>query len=124
MYDSRRFWYRKSLQLSGIVDYGISGPPYGCKRSKKIRPILLMVSTDPTNTASKTVKSSYTYDPQGNVLTEYRSGAGGMGGVNLVHTYDALNRLTGTTGDKGYAAHSYEYDSLGNLVYSKESRKQ
>ena len=46
-----------------------------------------------------------------------------MDRFNLTHTYDALNRLTGTTGDQGYRAHSYSYDSLGNLVYEQIHNK-
>jgi YD repeat-containing protein len=42
-----------------------------------------------------------------------------MDRYNLTHTYDALNRLTKTTGDRGYVTHTYQYDSLGNLVFEK-----
>jgi YD repeat-containing protein len=35
--------------------------------------------------------------------------------------YDALNRLTKTTGLWGYKEHTYEYDSLGNLLYEKNA---
>ena len=38
---------------------------------------------------------------------------------DLTHEYDALNRLTHTTGLWGYKEHTYSYDSLGNLVYEK-----
>jgi YD repeat-containing protein len=62
---------------------------------------------------------AYSYDPQGNILNEYRSGAGGQEKYDYTHTYDALNRLTKTTGLWGYKEHTYEYDSLGNLVYEK-----
>ena len=79
--------------------------------------MLTQTSTDPTNNVSKTVTHTYTYDAQGNVLTEFRNGANGMERFNLTHTYDALNRLTGTTGDQGYKAHTYTYDSLGNMTY-------
>ena len=71
----------------------------------------------PDHFTNHSVEHLYTYDPEGNVLTEYRSGAGGQDRFNLVHTYDALNRLTKTTGDQGYKAHTYTYDSLGNLTY-------
>ena len=92
--------------------------------------LLRQFTTDPSGAPNKAIESAYTYDANGNVLTEYRDGAlakdgldssmHGMGRYNLTHTYDALDRLTGTTGDKGYAAHTYEYDSLGNLVYEKD----
>jgi len=42
---------------------------------------------------------------------------------NLVHSYDALNRLTGTTGDQGFRNRTYQYDSLGNLIYELEHNK-
>jgi YD repeat-containing protein len=73
-------------------------------------------TTDPSSAANKAVERTYSYDPQGNILTEYRNGVHGMDRYNLAHTYDALNRLTGTTGDQGYKAHAYSYDSLGNLI--------
>ena len=68
-------------------------------------------------------RHQYSYDAQGNIVTEYRSGANGMDRFNLTHTYDALNRLTGTTGDQGYRAHAYTYDSLGNLIYEQVHNK-
>ena len=85
--------------------------------------LLRQYSTDPSNAANKSVEHLYTYDAQGNVLTEYRSGSHGMGRFNLTHTYDALNRLTKTTGDQGYKSHEYTYDSLGNLTYEKIHNK-
>ena len=81
--------------------------------------LLRQYAEDPTKTASKSTEHKYTYDPEGNILNEYRSGAGGQDKYDLTHTYDALNRLTQTTGQWGYATHTYEYDSLGNLVYEK-----
>jgi len=53
------------------------------------------------------VERTYAYDPQGNVVKEYRGGTHGMERYNLTHTYDALNRLTGTTCDHGFKAHAY-----------------
>lgn len=85
--------------------------------------LLRQVSTDPTQTASKTITHTYTYDAQGNMLTEYRSGAGGQEQFNLNHTYDALNQLISTTGNQGYKAHTYTYDSLGNLTYEQIANK-
>ena len=78
---------------------------------------------NPTNTPSKTITHRYTYDAQGNIKTEFRSGAGGQPRFNLTHSYDALNRLTGTTGDQGYSTRAYEYDSLGNLIYERVHNK-
>ncbi|MCL1810572.1 MAG: hypothetical protein FWG42_12525, partial [Clostridiales bacterium] len=61
------------------------------------------------------------YDPQGNILNEARSGAGDQDKFDYTHTYDALNRLTKTSGLWGYKEHTYEYDSLGNLLYEKNA---
>ena len=76
---------------------------------------------------NKAIEWLYGYDPEGNIISEYRDGAlkslgidssmHGMERYNLKHTYDALNRLTSTNGDNGYKAHNYSYDSLGNLTY-------
>ena len=76
---------------------------------------------DPTRTPSKEILHTYTYDPEGNIINETRSGAGGQEKYDLTHTYDALNRLTRTTGLWGYKERTYEYDSLGNLVYEKNA---
>ena len=46
-----------------------------------------------------------------------------MDRYNLTHTYDALNRLTSTTGDQGYKNRAYTYDSLGNLIYEQVQNK-
>ena len=72
--------------------------------------------------AAGAIEWLYTYDASGNILTEYRDGGGSAHGLdryNLEHTYDALNRLIKTTGDRGYVTHTYQYDSLGNLVFEK-----
>ena len=89
--------------------------------------LLRQYTTDPSNEQNKAIEWLYSYDPEGNILTEYRDGElkkfgldssrHGMERYNLTHTYDALNRLTSTTGDQGYKAHVYTYDSLGNLTY-------
>jgi len=79
--------------------------------------LLTQVATDPTNKPSKTITHTYAYDAQGNITNETRSGAGGQDKYDLTHTYDKLNRLTGTTGLWGYKSHAYTYDSLGNLTY-------
>ena len=89
--------------------------------------LLRQYTTDPPNDQDKTIEWLYSYDPQGNIVIEYRdsgSASDGSGGsmhgmdrFNLEHTYDTLNRLTSTTGDKGYKERTYEYDSLGNLTY-------
>ncbi|MCL2164827.1 MAG: DUF6531 domain-containing protein [Oscillospiraceae bacterium] len=95
--------------------------------------LIRQLATDPSMALNKAVETLYTYDPQGNILSEYRDGAlkqlgegssmHGMERFNLVHTYDSLNRLTSTTGDQGYKAHNYTYDSLGNLIYEQIHNK-
>jgi len=80
-------------------------------------------SEAPSGKTNDSIEHKYTYDQQGNVKTEFRSGAGGQDRFNLIHTYDVLNRLTGTTGDQGYKARSYSYDSLSNLVYEQVHNK-
>ena len=60
--------------------------------------LLTQTATDPTNTPSKAITHTYAYDQNGNIASEARSGAGGQEKFDLTHTYDALNRLTGTTG--------------------------
>jgi len=78
---------------------------------------------DPSNMTNKAVEHLFSYDPNGNVLTEARSGAHGMDKYDLTHTYDALNRLTLTTGLWGYKDHQYIYDSLGNLIRERIHNK-
>ncbi|MCL1982493.1 MAG: hypothetical protein FWG53_05285, partial [Clostridiales bacterium] len=52
----------------------------------------------PDQKTNHSVEHKYSYDPNGNVLTEFRSGAGGQDGFSLAHSYDGLNRLVKTTG--------------------------
>jgi len=65
----------------------------------------------------------FSYDPNGNILTESRTGAHGLNKYSLTHTYDALNRLTLTTGLWGYKDHEYAYDTLGNLTRERIHNK-
>ena len=79
--------------------------------------LLRQYATDPSKEADKAIEWLYSYDAAGNIITEYRDGElakydlsssiHGMDRYNLTHTYDALNRLTSTTGDQGYKAHVY-----------------
>jgi len=85
--------------------------------------LLTQITTDPTNTPSKTSTHRYTYDAKGNIITEFRSGTSGQERFNLVHSYDALNRLIGTRGDQGFRNRTYQYDSLGNLIYELDHNK-
>jgi RHS repeat-associated protein len=81
--------------------------------------LLTQLARDPSDKVNKQILHTYTYDNQGNILNETRSGAGGQDKFDYIHSYDALNRLTQTTGQWGYPTHTYEYDSLGNLLYEK-----
>jgi RHS repeat-associated protein len=83
--------------------------------------MLTQLAKDPSDKVNKQILHTYEYDPEGNILHEYRSGAGGQTKYDYTHTYDALNRLTKTTGLWGYKDRIYEYDSLGNLVYEKNA---
>ena len=65
------------------------------------------------------VKHNYVYDSQGNVTRETRTGAGGQDPFDRTHTYDALNRLTGTI--DGLKTIAYQYDSLGNLIFESNT---
>ena len=78
---------------------------------------------DPSNMVNKSITHVYGYDPNGNILNESRTGAHGMDKYDLTHTYDALNRLTLTTGLWGYKDHEYVYDSLGNLTRERIHNK-
>jgi YD repeat-containing protein len=83
--------------------------------------MLTQLTRDPSDKTNKQILHTYAYDPQGNILNEARTGAGGQDKFDYTHTYDALNRLTQTTGLWGYKEHIYEYDSLGNLLYEKNA---
>jgi YD repeat-containing protein len=95
--------------------------------------LLRQYTTDPSNEANKSIEWLYSYDPQGNILTEYRDGGlkklgldssmHGMERYSLKHSYDKLNNLVSTTGDFGYKAHTYTYDSLGNMIREQIQNK-
>ena len=66
---------------------------------------------------------SYTYDAEGNVLTEFQRDSDATENLKsrTTFTYDALNRLTGSTRKLEVypydtLAYSYSYDTLGNLL--------
>ena len=87
--------------------------------------LLKMVDTDPFQLYNKTpkVKYEYTYDAEGNVLTEFQRDSDATENLKsrTAFTYDALNRLTGSTRrlevyPYDTLAYSYTYDTLGNLL--------
>ena len=87
--------------------------------------LLKTVDTDPFQLYNKTpkVKYEYTYDAEGNVLTEFQRDSDATENLKsrTAFTYDALNRLTGSTRKLEVypydtLAYSYSYDTLGNLL--------
>ena len=87
--------------------------------------LLKTVDTDPFQLYNKTpkVKYEYTYDAEGNVLTEFQRDSDATENLKsrTAFTYDALNRLTGSTRRlEAYPydtlAYTYTYDTLGNLL--------
>ena len=87
--------------------------------------LLKTVDTDPFQLYNKTpkVKYEYTYDAEGNVLTEFQRDSDATENLKsrTAFTYDALNRLTGSTRrlevyPYDTLAYSYTYDTLGNLL--------
>ena len=87
--------------------------------------LLKTVDTDPFQLYNKTpkVKYEYTYDAEGNVLTEFQRDSDATENLKsrTAFTYDALNRLTGSTRrlevyPYDTLAYAYTYDTLGNLL--------
>ena len=75
---------------------------------------------DPKNINLKSPKFTYEYDPEGNLLHEYKRGNGqGIVNADKRYTYDALNRMTSATDPYGNQDRRYQYDSLGNLTYEQ-----
>lgn len=83
------------------------------------------MDTDPFQLYNKTpkVKYEYTYDAEGNVLTEFQRDSDATENLKsrTAFTYDALNRLTGSTRrlevyPYDTLAYAYTYDTLGNLL--------
>ena len=87
--------------------------------------LLKTVDTDPFQLYNKTptVKYEYTYDAEGNALTKFQRDSDATENLKsrTAFTYDALNRLTGSTRrlevyPYDTLAYSYTYDTLGNLL--------
>lgn len=87
--------------------------------------LLKTVDTDPFQLYNKTpkVKYEYTYDAEGNVLTEFQRDSDATENLKsrTAFTYDALNRLIGSTRrlevyPYDTLAYTYTYDTLGNLL--------
>lgn len=87
--------------------------------------LLKTVDTDPFQLYNKTpkVKYEYTYDAEGNVLTKFQRDSDATENLKsrTTYTYDALNRLTGSTRRLEVypfdtLSYTYTYDTLGNLL--------
>jgi YD repeat-containing protein len=75
---------------------------------------------DPSQKFMKSLNHSYTYDPNGNILSEYKRGNGAGSAKEDVHyLYDALDRVTKAHENFGNTTRLYEYDSLGNIVWER-----
>jgi len=69
---------------------------------------------------TSSIKESYKYDGNGNVLSSYERGTGdGEANTSYTYKYDALNRVTSSQELYGKTSSSYTYDSLGNLTYEQ-----
>ena len=87
--------------------------------------LLKTVDTDPFQLYNKTpkVKYEYTYDAEGNALTKFQRDSDATENLKsrTTYTYDALNRLTGSTRKLEIypydtLSYTYSYDTLGNLL--------
>ena len=87
--------------------------------------LLKTVDTDPFQLYNKTpkVKYEYTYDAEGNALTKFQRDSDATENLKsrMTYTYDALNRLTGSTRKLEIypydtLSYTYSYDTLGNLL--------
>ena len=84
--------------------------------------LLRVDDTDPTRKDMKQQKHVYKYDDCGNMVYEYMRGNGtGEATTENTYTYDALHRLTRVDEVYGKAWREYQYDSLGNLTYERNS---
>ena len=88
----------------------------------KMGRILKVEDTHPSEKPAKTQKHTYAYDANGNITYEYMRGNGvGQAKNETLYTYDALNRLIGSTRKLEVypydtLAYTYTYDTLGNLL--------
>ena len=84
--------------------------------------LLRVDDTDPTRKDMKQQKHVYKYDDCGNMVYEYMRGNGtGEATTENTYTYDALHRITRADEVYGKAWREYQYDSLGNLTYERNS---
>ena len=84
--------------------------------------LLRVNDTDPTQKDMKQQKHVYKYDDCGNMIYEYMRGNGtGEATTENTYAYDALHRVIRVDEVYGKAWREYQYDSLGNLTYERNS---
>lgn len=95
--------------------------------------LLKVVDIDPFQIYNKQpkLKYEYHYDAEGNVVYEYKRDSDGVeNNVTCAdYSYDALNRLTGSTRNQNWYPYdtekkTYAYDTLGNLIRETGPGKQ
>ena len=95
--------------------------------------LLKVVDIDPFQIYNKQpkLKYEYRYDAEGNVVYEYKRDSDGVeNNVTCAdYSYDALNRLTGSTRSQNWYPYetekkTYAYDTLGNLIRKTGPGKQ
>ena len=104
--------YDTAGELTGEKDStaGVAGPSYTVGYDSAGEPTTLSAFT-PSGAANGTL--SYSYDPNGNVLSKAGTGVYGSEGSQS-YTYDAANRLTSTT--TAADTQTYSWDPVGNRL--------
>lgn len=73
-----------------------------------------------SDTDEQGISTSYTYDVAGRVISEVRSGFGGVGSVTTTYTYDAMNRVLTKTrsgfGTTEQLVTTNQYDDAGRMT--------
>ena len=67
------------------------------------------------------VLNKYDYDPQGNVIHEFKRDMMGSEHQSIDYGYDELNRLVRAEEGHGYFNRRYGYDSLGNMITENDN---
>ncbi|MCL1792131.1 MAG: hypothetical protein FWG40_12475, partial [Peptococcaceae bacterium] len=67
------------------------------------------------------LKYQYKYDPQGNIIYEYKTKIHHQHEEKNTYAYDALDRLISSQ-DKNKPQITYDYDTVGNLIQETEHR--
>jgi len=70
------------------------------------------------------MKTTHTYDASGNVLTTtktYTDNQGNVVTLTTTNTYDAFNRLTSSTDERGHTE-TYQYDARGDKIQTTDAQ--